>query len=50
MILQVTVNERGAVDNVEVLRADHDGFGIVEAITDTVREFRYKPAVRTASG
>ncbi len=46
VILQVTVGANGGVESVEVLRADDDGFGIVDAIKDTVSEYRYKPAMK----
>ncbi len=43
-IVRALVNADGAVENVEVLRADHDGFGIPQAVTAAVREYRFKPA------
>lgn len=42
-IVRALVNADGAVEDVEVLRADHDGFGIPQAVTAAVREYRFRP-------
>jgi serine/threonine-protein kinase len=46
VIVQVTVNADGEVDQVKVLRADHEGFGIPQAVVDAVRKYRFKPATK----
>ena len=46
VIVQVTVNAGGEVDQVKVLRADHEGFGIPQAVVDAVRKYRFKPATK----
>ncbi len=43
MVVQATVNAKGLVDDVEVLRADHEGFGIPQAVMDAVMKYRFKP-------
>jgi len=43
-IVRALVNADGAVEEVEVLRADHDGFGIPQAVMASVREYRFRPA------
>ena len=44
IILRATVNAKGAVEELEVLRADHEGFGIPQAVKDAVMKYRFKPA------
>jgi len=46
IILQATVNAEGRVDEVKVLRADHDGFGIPAAATDAVRKYLFEPGTK----
>ena len=46
VVLQTTVNASGLVDDVKVLRADHEGFGIPQAVMDAVMKYRFKPASR----
>jgi TonB family protein len=46
VIVQATVNADGAVDQVRVLRADHEGFGIPQAVVEAVRKYRFKPATK----
>jgi TonB family protein len=46
VIVQVTVNAQGEVDQVRVLRADHEGFGIPQAVVEAVRKYRFKPATK----
>jgi len=46
VILQATVNATGRVEEVKVLRADHEGFGIPQAVVDAVRHYRFKPATK----
>jgi TonB family protein len=46
VILRATVNARGAVEDLEVLRADHEGFGIPQAVMDAVMKYRFKPATK----
>jgi serine/threonine-protein kinase len=43
VVLQATVNADGLVDEVKVLRADHEGFGIPQAVMDAVMKYRFKP-------
>ena len=43
VVLQATVNSTGLVDEVKVLRADHEGFGIPQAVMDAVMKYRFKP-------
>lgn len=47
IILQATVNSSGGVDAVKVLRADHEGFGIPQAVMDAVYNYRFKPATKS---
>ena len=45
MVLQTTVNSQGFVEDVKVLRADHEGFGIPQAVMDAATaEGLEKPA------
>jgi TonB family protein len=46
IILQATVNADGLVDEVKVLRADDDGFGIPEAAIEAARKYRFKPGTK----
>ena len=46
VILQATVNASGEVEELKVLRADHEGFGIRQAVTDAVMKYRFKPATK----
>ncbi len=46
VILQATVNASGRVDDVKVLRADHEGFGIPQAAMEAVRGYVFKPATK----
>jgi TonB family protein len=46
VILRATVNSTGTVEDVEVLRADHEGFGIPQAVMDAVMQYRFKPATK----
>jgi TonB family protein len=46
VILQVTVDANGAVGDVEVLRTDHEGFGIPQAVRDAVRKYRFEPGTK----
>ena len=43
VVIQATVNADGLVDDVKVLRADHEGFGIPQAVMDAVMKYRFKP-------
>ena len=43
VVLQATVNANGLVDEVKVLRADHEGFGIPQTVMDAVMKYRFKP-------
>ena len=43
VVLQTTVNAEGLVEEVKVLRADHEGFGIPQAVMDAVMKYRFKP-------
>jgi TonB family protein len=46
VVLQVTVNAGGAVDDVKILRADHEGFGIPQAVKEAVMKYRFKPGTK----
>jgi TonB family protein len=46
IIMQATVNADGRVDEVRVLRADDEGFGIPEAAMAAAREYRFKPGMK----
>jgi TonB family protein len=46
VILQATVDANGAVEDLKVLRADHEGFGIPQAVMDAVMKYRFKPATK----
>ncbi len=46
VILQATVNASGVVEDLKLLRVDHDGFGIPQAVMDAVRKYRFKPATK----
>ena len=43
VVLQATVNAEGFVEDVKVVRADHEGFGIPQAVMDAVMKYRFKP-------
>jgi len=43
VIMQATVNARGQVEDVKILRTDNDGFGIPQAASEAVRGYIYKP-------
>jgi len=46
VILQATVNGSGQVQDLRLLRADHDGFGIPQAVMEAVRGYVFKPATK----
>jgi TonB family protein len=46
VIVQATVNAAGRVVDVKVLRADHEGFGIPQAVIDAARNYRFKPGTK----
>jgi TonB family protein len=46
VILRATVDSAGTVEDVKVLRADHEGFGIPQAVMDAVMKYRFKPATK----
>ncbi len=46
IIMQATVNADGRVDEVKILRADDDGFGIPEAAVAAARDYRFKPGTK----
>lgn len=46
VVVQLTVNATGGVDEVEVLRADHTGWGIPEAAVEAASGYRYKPGTK----
>jgi len=46
IILSATVDARGQVTEVKVLRADEKGFGIPEAAVAAARKYIYKPATK----
>jgi serine/threonine-protein kinase len=46
VIAQATVDADGKVEAVKILRADHEGFGIPQAVTEAVRRYHFKPATK----
>jgi TonB family protein len=46
VIVQATVNAAGRVEEVKILRADHEGFGIPQAVVEAVRRYHFKPATK----
>jgi len=46
VVVQLTVNAHGGVDEVVVLRADHTDRGIPEAVVDAASGYRYKPGTK----
>jgi TonB family protein len=46
VVLQLTVNASGGVDGVEVLRADHTGWGIPETAIEAASGYRFKPGTK----
>jgi len=46
VICQATVDASGRVESVKVLRADEDGFGIPEAVTDAIKKYIFKPGTK----
>ena len=46
IIVQATVNSSGKVDEVKVLRADNDGFGIPQAAMNAVLKYSFRPATK----
>ena len=46
VIVQATVDADGLVEDVTILRADDEDFGIPEAVMDAVMQYRFKPGVK----
>ena len=46
VVVQLTVNGSGGVDEVSVLRADHTDWGIPEAAMDAASGYRFKPGTK----
>jgi len=46
VIVQATVNAAGKVEEAKILRADHEGFGIPQAVVEAVRRYHFKPATK----
>ncbi len=46
VIIQATVNANGRVEDVKVLRADDDGFGIPQAAMAAVRKYVFRPGTK----
>jgi serine/threonine-protein kinase len=46
VIVRATVDAQGKVDEVSVLRADHEGFGIPQAAMDAVKKYVFKPGTK----
>jgi TonB family protein len=46
VIVQATVNTDGLVEDVTVLRADDEEFGITQAVVDAVMQYRFKPGTK----
>ncbi|MEE4274220.1 MAG: TonB family protein [Thermoanaerobaculales bacterium] len=46
VVVRLTVNAQGGVEDVTVLRADHTGWGIPEAAMEAARGYRFKPGTK----
>jgi len=46
VIIQATVDTDGLVEDVMVLRADDEEFGITQAVIDAVMQYRFKPGTK----
>jgi hypothetical protein len=46
VVLQVTVDANGVVEDLEIMRADNIGFGIPQAVKDAVRKYRFRPGIK----
>ncbi len=46
VVVRVTVNSTGGVDDAEILRADHRSHGIPEAAADAAAGYRFKPGIK----
>lgn len=46
VVLQATVNAKGQVESVQVLRADESQFGIPEAVVESVEKYLFKPGIK----
>lgn len=46
VVVKMTVNASGGIDDVEVLRADNSGWGIPEAAVEAASGYRYKPGTK----
>jgi TonB family protein len=46
VVVQVTVNATGGVDEAAILRADHTELGIPEAALEAAKGFRFKPGMK----
>jgi len=46
VVVKLTVNANGGIDNVEVLRTDDTGWGIPEAAIEAASGYRYKPGTK----
>ena len=46
VVVRLTVNPTGGVDEVVVIKADHTGWGIPESAAEAARGYRYKPGTK----
>lgn len=46
VIVQATVNSKGQVEDVKILRADEEGGGIPEAVIRAVKKYTFKPGMK----
>jgi TonB family protein len=46
VVVQVTVDAYGNAKDATILRADHEGFGIPQAVKDAVMKYRFKPGTK----
>jgi TonB family protein len=46
VVLQVLVDANGTAEDLKVLRADHEGFGIPQAVKEAVTRYRFKPGTK----
>jgi TonB family protein len=46
VVLQVMVDANGTAEDLRMLRADHEGFGIPQAVEEAVTKYRFKPGTK----
>ena len=46
VVLQVIVNANGTAEDPKIMRADHEGFGIPQAVQEAVMKYRFRPGTK----